>query len=193
MAFVTVNILLAAYAIFRFFAVGPNWANAGMLGIIALLAFGCIALAIFLTYRYLLRCTLEKVYEKTIDQRRKICEEVVRQAAEAFEEGQELGIQRLDLAVIWSKTVYRYYQQLPVFVQSGITQYLNQIPVARFLIILKEDIRSGNRMVATEKLLTAVDMFFIEHLIGTPSNLWTWLLLLINIGISATTIQWGIL
>lgn len=192
LAFVTVNTLLAAYAIFRFFAVGPSWANAGMVGIIALLAFGCIALATFLTYRYLLRHTLAKAYEKTIDQRTKICEEAVQQAAEVFEGGQELGIQRLDQAVTWSKTVYRYYQQVPVFFQSGITQYLNRIPVTRFLIALKEDIRSGDRPVATEKLRAAVDTFFNEHVIGSPTNLWTWLLLLVNVVLSVSLSQWGI-
>ena len=189
LAFVTVNCLLTGYAIFRFFAVGPSWANAGMVGIIALLAFGCIALATFLTYRYLLRRILEKAYEKTIDQRTKICEEAVHQAAKAFEDGQEVGIQRLDQAVTWSKTVYRYYQHVPVFFQSGITQYLNRIPVTRFLIDLKEDIRSGSQQVAAEKLRAAVDMFFTEHVIGAPTNIWTWILLLINIVLSTGIIH----
>ena len=192
LAFITVNTLLTVYAIFRFFAVGSSWVNAGIVGIVVLLAFGFVSLATFLTYRYLLRRTLARAYEKTIDQRTKICEEAVQQAAEVFEGGQEIGIQRLDQAVTWSKTVYRYYQQVPVFFQSGITQYLNRIPVTRFLIDLKEDILSGDRSVAAAKLRAQVDTFVEEHVIGSPTNVWTWVLLLLNIGLSAALIQWSI-
>ena len=88
---------------------------------------------------------------------------------------------------------YRYYQQVPVFFQSGITQYLNRIPVTRFLLELKEDILAGNQSIAAEKLRTEVDTFVEANLIGSPTNLWTWLLLLVNIGTSATIIQWAIL
>src|SRR5690606_2180385 len=108
------------------------------------------------------------------------------------EGGQELGIQRLDQAVSWSRTVYHYYQQVPVFFQSGITQYLNRIPVTRFLIELKEDIIADNPSIAAEKLRTEVDTFVEENLIGSPTNLWTWVLLLINIALSAGLIQWAI-
>ena len=192
LAFATVNCLLTGYALFRLFAAGPSWVNAGMVGIIMIVAIGAFMLAFFLTYRYLLRRTVAKAYEKTLKQRTEICEEAIQQAAEVFEDGQEVGIQRLDQAVTWSKTVYRYYQQVPVFFQSGITQYLNRIPATRFLIDLKEDIRSGDRTVAAEKLRTAVDLFFTEHVIGSPTNLWTWLLLLANILISVSLSQWGI-
>ena len=99
LAFGGVNLLLIAYALFRLFAVGPTWVNAGMVGIIVLVAVGFISWAVFLTYRYLLRRTLANVYEKTIDQRTKICEEAVQQAVAAFEGTQELGFQRLDQAV----------------------------------------------------------------------------------------------
>ena len=193
LVFVTVNCLLTGYAIFRFFAVGPSWVNAGMVGIIILMAVGAFMLAFSFTYRYLLRRTVSKAYEKTLKQRAEICEEAVQQAAKTFEDGQEVGIQRLDQAVTWSKIVYRYYQQVPVFFQSGITQYLNRIPATRFLIDLKEDILAGNQSIAAEKLRAAVDTFVEENLIGSPTNVWTWVLLLINIALSASLIQWAIL
>jgi len=175
------NFILTIYALVNLFTEAFTWTRVGLFGLVLLLATGFTLLAGYLTYRYILLLSLKKVYDMTLEQRTQISEDIVARVEHTFSGKKELSQAQLNLAVDWSKTVYRYYQGVTIFFQSGITQYLNRIPVTRLLIDVKEDILAGDHRIAAAKLRMSVDEFFDEHIIGSPSNIWTWLLLPVNI------------
>ncbi len=192
LAFGLVNFLLIAYALFRVLTTNFLWTTIGIFGLVVVLAVGFTLSAFYLTYRYLIRLVIQNAYALTLEQRIKITEEVVRKAAHIFNGQQEIHHKQLRQTIDWSKTVYRYYQAVPVFFQSGITQYLNRIPTTQYIIDLKEDILARNYSLAAEKLRTSIDTFFEERILGSPTNRLTWLLLLVNILVLYGLITWGI-
>lgn len=69
---------------------------------------------------------------------------------------------------------------------------MNRIPIANFIIVLKEDILEGNQSIAAEKLHFAVDSFFNENIIGEQNNKKTWALLGVNVVILYTFINYSV-
>lgn len=186
------NCLLVFYALVQLAAAGFSWANMGISVLVVLLAFGFTMLACYLTYRYIMLLSIKKVYDMTLEQRTKISEDIIQRVEGSFNGRQELSQAQLRQTVDWSKTVYRFYQSVPIFFQSGITQYLNRIPITNYIIALKEDILAGNHRIAAVKLRFSIDEFFEAYIIGSPSNIWTWLLFPVNIVILYSLITWGI-
>lgn len=167
-------------------------ANIGILVLVIIVAIGFTLIACYLTYRYITLLIIKKVYDLTLEQRTRISADIIRRTSHIFDGQAELPQTQLRQAVNWSITVHRYYQSIPVFFQSGITQYFNRIPITRFIIDLKEDILADNHQLATEKLRNSIDNFFEKNIIGSPTNLWTWLLWLVNILTLYSLINWGI-
>ncbi len=192
LAYGMVNIALAIYALIHFFNTDFSWTNLGILASVLLLGIGFTILAFYLTYRYILLLVVRKVYRLTLQQRILISEDLIRQMTRTFSGQQPVRQKQLGVTVSWSHTVYRYYQSVPLFFQSGITQYLNRIPIMNFIIEVKEDIIAGNQALAAEKLRNLVDNFFEENILGSPNNRFTWLLLLVDILVLYGLITWGI-
>lgn len=189
--FSTVNFGLVIYALVRLFTTQFSWSHAGIFTLAILLAIGFTVLAGYLTYRYIILLGIQKVYDATLEQRTKISEDIIRRMENIFSGKEELSQAQLHQAVDWTKTVYRYYQAVPVFFQSGITQYFNRIPITNYIIDLKEDILARDHRTAAVKFRISIDEFFEEHVIGSPTNIWTWLLLPINILVLYGLITWG--
>lgn len=190
--FGTINFGLTVYALIRLFMVDFSWTNIGILVLISLLAVAFTVFACYLTHRYIILLSIRKIYDMTLEQRTKISEDIVQRIEGVFDGRTELSQAQLHQAVDWSKTVYHYYRAVPVFFQSGITHYLNRIPITNYIIDLKEDILAGEHRIAAEKFRISIDRFFDEHIIGSPTNIWTWLLLPVNIVILYSLITWGI-
>ena len=187
-----INLGWTIYAILRLFTLEFTWMNIGVLVLVVLLGVGFTLLACYFTYRYIILLSIKKVYDMTLEQRSKISEDIIRRVESTFKERAELSQAQLGMAVSWSQTVYRYYQAVPVFFQSGITQYLNRIPMTSFIIEVKEDIIVGNRSLAAEKLRGLMDNFFEEKILGSANNRLTWLLLLVDALVLYSLITWGI-
>lgn len=181
LAYVVVNAALIIFALVRVFDTGFSWLNIGVTLLVFFLALGFTFAACYLTYRYIALLVIQKVYGLTLQQRTLISQDIVRQVAGIFEGQHEVPQNKLGTAINWSQIVYRYYQSVPVFFQSGITQYLNRIPVSKFIIELKDDIMLGDPELAAEKLRDLIDNFFEENILGSPSNRLTWILLLVNV------------
>src|SRR5690606_14299706 len=63
------NFLLVLYALIQLIASGFAWANIGIYVLVVLLGFGFTMLACYLTYRYIMLLSIQKVYDMTLEQR----------------------------------------------------------------------------------------------------------------------------
>ncbi|KGE15134.1 hypothetical protein [Sphingobacterium deserti] len=178
------NTIVIIYTLVRFLSIDYTWTNFYVVLFMLFISFCFTALACFLTYRYVIALLIWKVYEATLEERISISQAIVRQVTELFSGQKTIEEGQLNNMLNWSRLVYTHYQAVPVFLQSGITQLFNKIPIAKFIIELKDDILLGNSRLAAEKLQEQISNFFGGNLIGKPSNRLTWWFLILNAALS---------
>ncbi|TDS09769.1 hypothetical protein B0I21_11046 [Sphingobacterium paludis] len=179
-AYGVTNTVLVIFTFVRFFSFDFSWTNLYAVLLVLFMSICFTAIACFLTYRYMIALVFWKVYEATQPQRVLISQDIIKRATEIFSGRKDIKQEQLQNVVNWTQTVYRYYQHVPVFFQSGITQLFSRIPISKFIIDVKEDVMLGNPTLAAEKLYEQISNFFEEQLISQPSNRFTWLLLAID-------------
>lgn len=168
-----------------------SWSTIGILFIMILLGSAFTLWAGYRSYRYVFINILSKIYENTNQYQQNMCAEAVLRAGRIFSGGEHVTNEKLNAAVDWGNRIYDAYGQIPVFFQSGITQLLNRLPIAAFLLSMKEDIKAGNNKLAADKLHALVTDFINAHFFSTNNTRWLLWLIPLNIILMAALALYG--
>lgn len=179
--FVTVNILLFFFCLYRFFVTDFTFTKLGMVFFVLIIGILITIHAMYRTYRYVLVNAIQVIYENMTPFFYKIVEDLIHKTEKAFEEKIDIKSSHFAKSIDFSKTIHNKYKKSPRLLRKGILLILKRIPFSSLLLEMREDVISGNKQQACEKLFGKMNDFLNDRIFGNNHTRWVYWLLPVNI------------
>lgn len=186
--FVMTNIVLLGFGIYRVAVTRFSWGDMGMLLLTALLGLLFIVWAGYKSYRYIAINVMAKIYQNSHWYLQGMYAEAVTRTEQLFSNGEPITDIKLKALTNWGNSAYGFYERVPVFFQSGITQLLYRVPITAFLVKIKE----GEKQLAAEKLYALVDNFINVTFFSKNNTRWLLWLLPLDVTVMIAVAIYGI-
>ena len=142
---------------------------------------GVVIFTAYRGYQYCLMETMKDIYQESKQLFYAVCEKIIIQCETILKGTKTIGDKNLSQAIQIKNIVEEKYKTFPSLVKKALIVLFNKLPLSHFLVPITQDIISGNRSGATDKLFQKVDEFMQESVFGMNSLRWIFSVLLVNI------------